>query len=105
MVHQYERISGRDYVDSDTGDIRHMSDLTPDMEPLAYQHPADVAAVRAVKKAIKPRSRKRNIDGRSGRDRVLDAEALIRKREVELGRLLTDDESNDAYYEATRNGY
>lgn len=89
--------SGRDFVDDD-GDVRHVSDLTPDMEPIIdWQAGAASHALAGLGRMVR---RGRKVSRRGGRsypeitgrdiaraiDDALDAEA------DRLGRPLTDDE-------------
>jgi|GEM_PF-4700589 len=88
--------SGRDFVDN-KGNVRHVSDLTPDMEPIGWGNAADSTAVRGLSSVRRRGSRSSRRGGRSyteisGRDigQVID-DALAAESD-KLGRALTEDE-------------
>ncbi len=99
--------SGRDFVDGD-GDVRHVSDLTPEMEPITDWYTG--AASHAVAGLSRVVRRGRKVSRRGGRpypeitgrdigrmiDDALDAEA------DRLGRPLTDDEMEHTAHIAER---
>ena len=90
--------SGRDFVDSD-GDVRHVSDLLPDMEPImTWGDPVAVVAAKSL--ATTARGRRRRTDRRggrsspeiSGRDIAFAIDQALTAATAKVGRDLTEDE-------------